>query len=150
MCFGNLLALFAIVLLVWSAFVWWDLKYQMKGAPSGSSSTVGKIKSMNHEYISSLATIISAVGICEFNGIGFQEFVLVLIVLVTIIVCLINTNFYYCNPFWALLGYKLALINTDGSSNAFTKDAILLFRGELKENENINYHHIADNVFLRI
>ena len=104
------------------------------------------VKDRNIEYVNTLATIVTLLGVVLVSVDTLRGFLIFVILMAFIIVCYLKTNLYYCNPIFAALGFRLYTVNVSGMPD----EAIAVYRGVLEVNYSVNYYHISDNVYYLI
>ena len=118
--------------------------YRLKGSPDSLPEKISDWEDMQQDYVKSLATMISLFSVLLIDYDSYRDLLILLVLLIAIYVCYVQTNLYYANPIMALLGYKIAKVET--GSKTLPQGSILLYRGDLEH--HISYHKVAANVYI--
>lgn len=144
--YRNFVAVVSVILTTIGVLSIHQLRHRTKGSPEGLTTTVSVVKDRNIEYVNTLATIVTLLGVVLVSVETLRGFLIFVILMAFIIVCYLKTNLYYCNPIFAALGFRLYTVNVSGMQD----EAIAVYRGVLEVNRSVNYYHISDNVYYLI
>lgn len=93
-----------------------------------------------------LATIVTLFSVLLIDYKGIRELLLLMVLLFVIFVCYTKSNLYYCNPVFATMGFKIAVVNTNDNEK-LPDGSIVLYKDKLKE--RVEPYHIADNIYIQ-
>lgn len=141
--YGNSIATGSAVMMIVAISAFGRLRHRTKGSPKGLPTTIAKADDRSVDYVNTLATIITLLGVVLVPIQTFREFLLFVVLMALIVVCYVKTSLYYSNPILAFLGFRLYTVRT----NCIKDDFIGLFRGELKVGNTVIYYHVSDNVY---
>lgn len=144
--YRNIVAVVSVILTTIGVLSIHQLRHRTKGSPEGLTTKVTMVKDRNIEYVNTLATIVTLLGVALVSVETLRGFLIFVILMALIIVCYLKTNLYYCNPIFAALGFRLYIVNVSGMPD----EAIAVYRGVLKVNCSVYYYHISDNVYYLI
>lgn len=145
---SNIVAYISVFFLIMGCWSLWILKHTLKGAPTSLPINISKIKDKRHDYVNSLATLITLFAVLISNYETFRDLFLLILMIVIIYVCYTQTNLYYANPIMAVLKYKIAEVETNPECKELPSGAIVLYKGELKDNDIVTPYYVADNVYI--
>ena len=123
----------------WSIYV---LAHRSKSAPMGLPEEIKSSPVKQDDYVSSLSSIMSIIGIALLNFSTLEGLVMLIVFAIIIIVCFRNSSICLTNPIITLLGYKSATIRT--TDNQFSA----IFKDDLTKGDMIDKYHIADHIYL--
>ena len=141
--YWNIVALISFVMIIKGLACFHQLQHRMKGSPGGLATTISKVNDRNFDYVNTLATILTLLGVILVPVDTLRGFLIFAILMALIIVCYQKTNLYYSNPIFAALGFKLYTINGNGIQN----ESIAIYRGDLRDGSCVRFYHISDNVY---
>lgn len=143
---ANIIAFCAALLFITSVFYCYRLCYRLKGSPSSLPVKISNYEEKNVDYINMLATIVTLFSVLLIDYKGIRELLLLLVLLFVIFVCYTKSNLYYCNPVFATMGFKIAVVNTNDNEK-LPDGSIVLYKDKLKE--RVEPYHIADNIYIQ-
>lgn len=144
--FGNFIALCSFSMFNVAIFSLIQLRQRLKGSPSGLPLKITKVQNKNYEYINTLATLVTLFSVILVPIGTWREFLVFLVLMAIICICYLKTDLYYCNPIFAVLGYRLYSVYADVSTK-LPDNSIGLYFGELEPGRLVRYYHIADDVY---
>lgn len=144
----NLIGLVSFVMIIVGLINARRLMHRTKGTPTSLNVKIEGVSDRSQDYINSLSSIITifSVACLDFNGI--RGVILLAVVLFVIYVCTINSNWYYCNPIFALMNFHIDVIHTNMESRDLPNGSIVLYQGDIKKDVYVTPYHISDNVYL--
>lgn len=143
---ANTIAFCAALLFIASVFYCYRLCYRLKGSPSSLPVKISNYEEKNVDYINMLATIVTLFSVLLIDYKGIRELLLLMVLLFVIFVCYTKSNLYYCNPVFATMGFKIAVVNTNDNEK-LPDGSIVLYKDKLKE--RVEPYHIADNIYIQ-
>ena len=144
--YRNLVASISLLMILTGALSFHQLRHRMKGSPIGLLTIISKVNDRNYDYVNTLATIVTLLGVVLISVDTLRGFLIFCILMIFIIVCYLKTNLYYCNPIFAALGFRLYTVN----GNGLQEESIAIYRGALRDGCGVRYYHISDNVYFLI
>lgn len=145
----NCVFLFTSYVFLWALYCLHQLNHLKKGTPLVLPRKIASIENRNQDYLNSLSTLITLCGLLFVKYESVQDVIQMVILLFVIYVCYTSTNMYYCNPVFATLGYKIAVVEFEDNSDKNADPSIILYKGEKKLSDYFyDIHHLSDNVYL--
>ncbi len=141
---ANVVALLSGCMLIMGVSSIHYVIYRLKGSPDSLPEMITNRKDLQQDYVSSLTTMISLFSVLLIDYDSYRDLLVLLVWLATLYICYVRTNLYYANPIMALLGYKIAKVETNYKE--LPSGSILLYRGDLEH--PISFHKVADNVYI--
>lgn len=143
---ANFIALCSALLFISSGLYCYRLCYRLKSSPSSLPVKIYEHTEKDVDYINTLATIVTLFSVLLIDYKGLREILLFLVLLFVIFVCYTKSNLYYCNPVFAAMGFKIAVVKTN-DNNKLPDGSIVLYKGNLKE--RVEPYHVADNIYIQ-
>lgn len=144
--YKNFVAVVSSIMTIIGVLSLHQLRHRTKGSPDGLTTTVTSVSDRSLDYVNTLATIVTLIGVVLVPVETLRSFLIFAILMTFIIVCYLKTNLYYSNPIFAALGFRLYTINGNGMPN----ESIVIYRGVLNKNMSVTYYHISDKVYYLI
>ena len=143
----NTIAFICFVLVALSLWYLYHLAHRLNGSPSALPVTIEHKDSINIDYINTLSTLVTLFSVLLINYETIRDVILLVVFVIIIMVCYTKTNLYYCNPVFAVCGFRIVSVNTNGNAKV-PNGSIVLYRGGI--GDRISVHHLADNVFIQV
>lgn len=144
--FRNIVAATSFVMTLNGIASLLQLLHRTEGTPDGLTTAISIVGNRNYDYVNTLATIVTLLGVILVPVDTLRGFLVFAILMILIIVCYTKTNLYYCNPIFAALGFRLYTVNGKG----LQEESIAIYRGALQNNRGVRFYHISDNVYFLI
>lgn len=144
----NIVAYISIVCLLMG---YWSMKVmnnKLEGSPSSLPVTIIKRTDKNQDYINSLASLVTLFAVLMVEYENWRDLLMLIVMLIVIFVCYTQTNLYYSNPIMALLKYKIAEVETKINCKELPSGSIVLYKGEINDNDVVTPYYVADNVYI--
>lgn len=144
----NIVAYFSFVMIILAFLFVWDIHYDLKGSPDTNSIKIGKVADKNYDYLSTLSTMVTVVSVLMINYCGIRELIILGTLIFILYVCYIKTNLFYCNPLFALLGYKIAEVCNNDNDTVLPQGSIVLYKGKLTEDSRVLTKKLTNIIFI--
>lgn len=145
---ANIVAYASMILLILSIYYIYQLYHMKLGAPCSLPIQIKKVEYKDYDYVNTLATIITLFSVLLINYETIRDLMILLTLLIVIYMCYASTNLYYCNPIFAFMKYRIAIVQTENKNQVLPNDSIVLTKEGIKEGDRIQPHYIADNVYI--
>lgn len=146
--FGNIIAVISFVMIVIAFHSLHRLRHRLKGTPEGLTIKVKDVRDKSYEYINTLAMLVTLFSVILVPVGSFRDFLVFIIMMAVICICFLKTNLYYSNPMFAVLGYRLYVVDSD--SPKLPNNTIGIYRGTLSKDAYVRSYHVSDDVYFLI
>ena len=137
---SNKVSLFALFMMILGAFYYFSFNRAFTKGATLLPKKIIAIKNLNSDTLSFLATYLIPLACYDMDK--PRSFIVLMVLLLLIGWIYIKTNLFYTNPTLAVLGFKVYMIDTDG-----TKEMIVVIKETLKKGDYILPRQIDDKIY---
>lgn len=139
----NPLALISLLMILYSIYAYKSFEFDLKGSTEIPFEII-KIKSVNYEHLTFLATYV--VPLISFDFGSIRQIIVLSILLAVMGIIYVKTDLFYANPSLALLGYHI--YEVDGNfKNGKREGIVLITRRKLAAGEKCHYVKLDDRIY---